>query len=173
MALKEDQRKYIGNKIRELGTIDKVNKFFSQNDLVSEYAKRIAPSLLFQEKTIGPGPVKGQLLSRKIRKPITKGKNSQPKPKRSNYHSKDTFRLPSTATENQSDHNCIECSEPIPEARLKINPQTCRCVECQQVLERKNPDTYKRKIDEGLAGSREDHKRLRARDWGAMVNRNK
>jgi hypothetical protein len=173
MALEEDQKKHIRNKIRELGTMNKINKFYSQNDLVSEYAKKIASSLLFQDKTIEPRPVKGQLHGRRIRKPITKGKNSQPKPKRSNSHSKDAFRLPSTAIANQSDHNCIECGEPIPEARLKITPQPCRCVECQQTLERKNPDNCKRKIDEGLAGSREDHKRLKARDWGAMVNRNK
>jgi phage/conjugal plasmid C-4 type zinc finger TraR family protein len=68
---------------------------------------------------------------------------------------------------------CCDCGEPIPVKRLEANPDAGRCVECQMEFEGRNPHIASRKADEGIAGSREDHKKLRARDWGAMINRYK
>lgn len=34
-----------------------------------------------------------------------------------------------------SDGFCIDCDEPIPPARLAINPNFCRCVACQSEFE--------------------------------------
>jgi phage/conjugal plasmid C-4 type zinc finger TraR family protein len=159
MALKKEQKIFIRNNIRVLGTIDEVNRFYSQNDMVSEYAKSVAPGLLLQSK--------------RSKKPIKNGSDTWAKSEKTNYFSSNTSHSAISTNKNSSKWNCIDCGEIIPEARLEISPQTNRCVKCQQALEGKNPNTYKRKIDEGLAGSREDHKRLKAREWGAMINRNK
>lgn len=37
----------------------------------------------------------------------------------------------------QGDGRCETCSEPIPAARLKAEPDALRCVECQTLFERK------------------------------------
>ncbi len=68
---------------------------------------------------------------------------------------------------------CIDCGKPIRPARLNIDPGVQRCVQCQSSFERSTPAATKRMVDEGLAGSREDHKKLRAREWGAMMNRHR
>lgn len=33
---------------------------------------------------------------------------------------------------------CVECGEPIPEARQKAVPGCTRCIDCQEALERMN-----------------------------------
>lgn len=33
---------------------------------------------------------------------------------------------------------CIDCGELIPISRLKVVPNTCRCVKCQNLIERRN-----------------------------------
>jgi DNA-directed RNA polymerase subunit RPC12/RpoP len=35
------------------------------------------------------------------------------------------------------------------------------------------PEHYKRYVDEGLAGSREDHKKMSARQWSDMIKRHR
>lgn len=32
--------------------------------------------------------------------------------------------------------DCVDCDEPIPEARRKALPSACRCAACQQVFEK-------------------------------------
>lgn len=32
---------------------------------------------------------------------------------------------------------CVDCGKPIPAARLKAVPEAIRCVECQQILEKR------------------------------------
>ena len=68
---------------------------------------------------------------------------------------------------------CIECGSKIPEARLIINPNVKCCVNCQSEIEEKSPGSASRKIDEGIGGTREDNKRMRAKNWGDMMNRGK
>lgn len=66
---------------------------------------------------------------------------------------------------------CSECGQAIPEARLLKVPDARFCVACQEKYERTH-DTRPH-IDEGLAGSREDHKRMRAKQWGDMARRSR
>ena len=66
---------------------------------------------------------------------------------------------------------CTSCQEPIPEERLASLPNTRYCVRCQGQSEAGH-DT-KRYLDEGLAGSRDDHKKMRGRQWGEMVQRSR
>ena len=35
---------------------------------------------------------------------------------------------------------CIDCGEPIPEARLEVEPQAVRCIPCQQQYEKRSAD---------------------------------
>ena len=66
---------------------------------------------------------------------------------------------------------CIDCGLVIPPARLAATPSVSRCLKCQSAFE-KTRDTRPR-IDEGLAGTREGHKRMRAHLWGDMRNRSR
>lgn len=65
---------------------------------------------------------------------------------------------------------CIDCQDIIPENRLRINPNALRCVSCQNTFE-KTHDT-RTKIDEGIAGSREENKKMRGQIWGDIRKRN-
>ena len=64
---------------------------------------------------------------------------------------------------------CADCGCTISAARLQVSPNASRCVRCQSEYERGH-DT-RPKIDEGLAGTRAEHKRMRAQLWGDMRNR--
>ena len=64
---------------------------------------------------------------------------------------------------------CIECGAVIPAERVQAVPSVSRCVKCQSIFE-KSHDTRPR-IDEGLPGTREGHKRMRGQIWGDMRNR--
>jgi uncharacterized protein YifE (UPF0438 family) len=64
---------------------------------------------------------------------------------------------------------CIECGSSIPLARLEAVPTVCRCVACQSAFE-KTHDTRPR-INEGLAGTRDENKKMRGQIWGEMRNR--
>ena len=163
MALEKKVRRFIENKVLELGNIDKVYKVYNDNDLVSEYAKRVAFTLLQKSKSREFRPAKTQLTQTRVRK-------KQP------HHAtaiQVKRRLASTSINDATNRYCIDCGKSIPSARLEISPEARRCVQCQRALEGKNPSVHRRRIDEGLAGSRDDHKKLKAREWGSMVNRNR
>lgn len=66
---------------------------------------------------------------------------------------------------------CSDCREYIPEARLKAMPHTHRCASCQAKFERKTSTVRRLQTDEGIAGSREDCKRMQAKQWSEMVHR--
>lgn len=66
---------------------------------------------------------------------------------------------------------CIDCQKKIPEARLAISPNAVRCVSCQSAFE-KTHDT-RPKINEGLAGTREENKRMRGQIWGEIRGRSR
>ena len=68
---------------------------------------------------------------------------------------------------------CVDCGTKIPEARLQASPNTRRCVGCQNRMENKNPGIVSRRINEGIGGTREDNKRMRAKDWSDLRNRGK
>ena len=64
---------------------------------------------------------------------------------------------------------CIDCGVVIPPERVRAVPSVSLCVRCQSFLEQ-NHDT-RAYVDEGLAGTREGHKRMRGQLWGDMRNR--
>ena len=70
------------------------------------------------------------------------------------------------------EHGCIDCGSEIPEARLKAIPGVTRCSSCQEKIEKRNPASFERKVDEGLAGTREDHKRMQGKQFSDMRRRN-
>lgn len=64
---------------------------------------------------------------------------------------------------------CIECGVVIPHARIEAVPTVSRCIKCQSAFEHTH-DTRPR-INEGLAGTREENKKMRGQLWGDMRNR--
>ena len=82
---------------------------------------------------------------------------------------------PHNLTTNHPDHYedtdrlCVDCYKAIPEERLSIAPNTIRCVSCQSNYE-KTHDTRPR-INEGIAGTREENKKMRGQVWGEIRNR--
>lgn len=64
---------------------------------------------------------------------------------------------------------CVECGVVIPSARAIAVPAASRCVKCQSEFEHAH-DTRPH-ISEGLAGTREDNKKMRGQLWGDMRNR--
>jgi hypothetical protein len=66
---------------------------------------------------------------------------------------------------------CIDCDAIIPKKRVKIFPSCVRCVACQSMLEALIPSNYKRRIDEGIAGTREGYHFTRQRQRENMLKR--
>ena len=64
---------------------------------------------------------------------------------------------------------CVECGVVIPHARVVAVPTVCRCVKCQSVFENTH-DTHPH-INEGLAGTRDENKKMRGQLWGGMRDR--
>ena len=69
--------------------------------------------------------------------------------------------------------HCIDCGAVIPPERIRANPNTERCVGCETELEKRDPSVAERKIDEGLSGTREDHKKMRKKQSSDIRSRNK
>jgi 5-methylcytosine-specific restriction endonuclease McrA len=68
-----------------------------------------------------------------------------------------------------SERECNVCGTLIPQLRIDLQPNVTRCVTCQAQYETV-VDTS-RKVDEGFGGSREDIRKMKAKQWGEMVNR--
>ncbi|MGH8670803.1 MAG: TraR/DksA C4-type zinc finger protein [Burkholderiales bacterium] len=64
---------------------------------------------------------------------------------------------------------CVECGDVIPPACIVATPTVTRCVSCQSKFELAH-DT-RRRVDEGLGGTREDHKKMRGQLRSDMRNR--
>ena len=64
---------------------------------------------------------------------------------------------------------CVDCGTFIPKARVELMPNVLRCVRCQSAFE-KTHDT-RTKVNEGFGGSREDVRKMKAKQWGEMANR--
>ncbi|MHB8828510.1 MAG: TraR/DksA C4-type zinc finger protein [Syntrophales bacterium] len=83
-----------------------------------------------------------------------------PSPKGNNHDQTSSFQK-----------KCSDCGKSIPAARLKAMPNTHRCAACQAAFERQNPVTRRLPNDDGIAGTREDCKRERARQSSDMKHR--
>jgi RNA polymerase-binding transcription factor DksA len=62
---------------------------------------------------------------------------------------------------------CHECGQAIPVIQLEMDPNTIYCLGCQS----RSAGGSRYFIDEGIAGTREENKRMRARLWGEMRSR--
>ena len=67
---------------------------------------------------------------------------------------------------------CLDCGIVIPVARVQAIPNVSRCAHCQEKLEASHPELSERKVDEGLAGSREDNKKMRNKNFSDIRKRN-
>ena len=70
---------------------------------------------------------------------------------------------------------CVDCSVVIPAERLLLVPNTIRCAECQGILEKLAPSAFARpkmRTNEGIAGTREDHRRMKGQVFGGIRSRN-
>ena len=75
----------------------------------------------------------------------------------------------------QTSKLCVDCSVVIPPERLSVAPNTLRCTKCQGKLEKSNPNAFARprmRTNEGIAGTREDHYRMRGEVFGGIRSRN-
>lgn len=75
----------------------------------------------------------------------------------------------SSGDESVSARLCVECFQSIPSARLKASPYTHHCTKCLSKLEKRLD--YHQYIDEGIAGTREEHKRMRGQDLSDIISR--
>ena len=67
--------------------------------------------------------------------------------------------------------HCVDCDAEIPLARLSAIPNVLRCAACQEKLESLHPELIERRVDEGLAGTREDNKRMQGKQYSDMRKR--
>lgn len=74
---------------------------------------------------------------------------------------------------SDKDKCCIDCGKIIPKERLDAKPNATRCVKCQSNIEKEKGFKRSIKENDGIAGSREDNKKMRARDWGDMRRRSR
>jgi hypothetical protein len=94
-----------------------------------------------------------------------------PPPTYSEKHSKNKVANQEliAATGGYSNRLCTRCGQRIPQARVDLMPNVLRCVRCQSNVE-ETQDT-RTKADEGFGGSREDIRKMKARQWGEVANR--
>lgn len=64
---------------------------------------------------------------------------------------------------------CIECGVTIPHERVLALPAVIRCINCQSVFE--STHNMRQRIDDGIAGTREENKRMQNQVWGEVRNR--
>ena len=83
-------------------------------------------------------------------------------------------RSVSAVTLPASFKKCQACGEDISLDRIKAIPTTKTCLACQEEIETSHPEMVERKVkEEGLAGSREDHKKMRSNQWRDIQRRNR
>jgi RNA polymerase-binding transcription factor DksA len=64
---------------------------------------------------------------------------------------------------------CLKCGKRIPKERILRIPDARHCVACLSSLE----GDFRNYIDEGIAGTREEHKLIRGKNWSDFRNRDK
>jgi len=79
-----------------------------------------------------------------------------------------TRRLPSGAS---SGRYCIDCARGIPQERISAMPHVMRCVAC--AAKHEQTQDLRPKARSGFAGSDDEVRRMKARQWGEVVNRGK
>ena len=162
----------------------KTQKEFSQFEEASTYARELARKLCSPVSVLRTEKgwiVTHQTAPHQISDVTDSGRSGSIKPTKKTKTPKKTSKtsgkkFPGRCDRNipgPKDHLCVDCGNLIPQARVKAIPNVQRCTECQSLNERQNPSLVKRKVDEGLAGSRDDHKKMRARQWSDMIRRHR
>jgi hypothetical protein len=105
----------------------------------------------------------------------TSGASAHVKPERLSLHPKTYPTDPSTPSvfvpikSAAEDRLCVECGVVIPQTRVVAVPTVSRCIKCQSAFEHSH-DTRPH-INEGLAGTRDENKKMRGQLRGDMRNR--
>jgi hypothetical protein len=163
-CLDEAQKLFIKNKVQQLGSMNAVNKFYHGDCSVNNYAHHIA-------QEIYPNRLSNLYKEYSRSKPKV---NFPVKPKEKYEYDNEV-----KVKKDRNIYHCIDCGHVIPPEHARaIQFIALRCMDCQALIERKTRKeeqngTTRRYINEGLAGSREDNKKMRARDWGDMQKRRK
>lgn len=143
-----------------------VSDAFDQNETIAEIAKK-------------HGRTKGAIESRliklgKIILPAYDDHSSNAGPFDDALLSEREDKFNSADNESAFGKKCIECGEPIAIDRIKAIPKAKTCLSCQAETEKDHPEIVERKVVEnGLAGSREDHKEMRSNQWRDIQQRNR
>lgn len=160
--LTQSQKSFIESKIVEFGSMESVYRFYDQNCEVDNYARKIAPKLLAAVVY----PMTAQM------------------PKSNAFASKSPAKAPrfverrreiavKQPVRNPNARRCIDCGCQIPFERLEAAPDATRCLACQRSHEKMSPGSGKKGINEGLAGTREGHKRMRGQIWSDVRRRSR
>jgi len=162
-GLGETQKIFIKNKVRQLGSMSEVDKFYHGDCVVDNYAHHIAHEIYANR----PGNLYKECSRSKPKVNLDVKKKAK---------SEQENKLRGVG-KNNNIYCCIDCGNVIPSEHARaIQFIALRCLDCQASIERKarkeeQNSTTRRYINEGLAGTREDHKKMRARDWGDMQKR--
>lgn len=159
-GLDEAQKIFIRNKVQQLGSIIAVNKFYHGDCSIDKYAHYIADEIYSNR----PNNLYTKHKETKVEEVKPKVKDELDNKQRG-------------VRENIEVYHCIDCGDVIPPKRaLAIKMIALRCEECQSLIarnerkEQQNRGTRKY-IDEGLAGTREGHKRMRGQLRNEMSKR--
>jgi RNA polymerase-binding transcription factor DksA len=155
-------------------------KEFSHFEEAATYARELAAKLgssVFVQKTETGWIVRRQNPPDQISDPTnTKSLNPVKLPEKTKEPKKLLRKKSSKVHDRNISSNleeclCVDCGGLIPPARVEAVPNVQRCTKCQSRFESRDPSIIKRTVDEGLAGSRDDHKKMRAHLWGDMMRR--
>jgi len=122
---------FIRQKVQKLGSIDAVNRLYSRDCAVDNYARQVAQEMFFDinnlnaEYSTATSVIKTEPKARKIFK-YQSEINTKKK-----VNNVDIF----STNSKTSTHYCISCGLPIPSERLQAVPGTKHCVDCQKEKE--------------------------------------
>lgn len=164
-GLGETQKIFIKNKVQQLGSMSEVDKFYQGDCLVDNYVHHIAHEIY----AYNPRNLHAECSRAKPKVNLDVKKKAK---------SEQANKLRGVG-KNNNIYRCIDCGNIIPSEHARaIQFIALRCLDCQSSIERKarkeeQNSITRRYINEGLAGTREDHKKMRAHDWGDMQKRRK
>jgi len=141
-----------------------VYRFYSKSCEVDIYARELAPKLL----AAGSHPMSTLQMPKSNGSAKPPGNAAKCTDRRSEIPA-----AVSRPASNATARRCIDCRREIPVERLEAIPNTTRCLACQRVHEGMSPGSTNRRIDEGLAGTRGGHKRMRGQVWSAVRRRSR
>lgn len=139
-GLDEAQKIFIRNKVKQLGSISSVDKFYHGDCSVNKYAKEVAREIYYQDnnsyiknprqKSEDKAPLIGNQGANKY-SIISKSQKPTLKQDAGKRHNTDI------ASDQENDRLCVDCGAIIPLERIRAIPSVSLCVKCQSILEKK------------------------------------